>query len=185
MKEIVLRRQVLFNYVRDLHTEASNKVNWLDKDSNQAAKFLETLGNTRSAEFISLSNIIEKDQYVQELYKAIDLDNITDVAKQNKKDNVLKSLVNDFINGNAPDSFYPDGQKEGVWNTVSRNMVNASDGNIMVIAQDIDTNKVFYQTELEAIMKNDKITHVNGFEKSQFLKTWNRTDLTLEQKKIY
>ena len=171
-----------FRYVQDLHKDRESKINWLDRGSNQAAMFLNEFGDENTSESIALKGLLEKEAYIQDKLKAI-YEAVPESEHSEYKKAILDEEMTKLFRGEGPAHLYPDGKPEGAWDIGSRNLVNASEGNIMVITQDVDKGKVFYQTELEAIMKNDKITHINSVEKSFFLKTWNRSDLSLEQKK--
>ena len=60
-----------------------------------------------------------------------------------------------------------------VWRTASLRYIASASGNIHAFVDGADERSTFCTTELEAILKNPKITHINGAEKSLFSKTFS------------
>ncbi len=55
-----------------------------------------------------------------------------------------------------------------IWRTASVRYIEAASGNINAFVEGADERSTFCTTELAEIMKNQRITHVNGIEKDKF-----------------
>ncbi|MBR2273645.1 MAG: hypothetical protein IJ864_02285 [Alphaproteobacteria bacterium] len=56
-----------------------------------------------------------------------------------------------------------------IWHVASERYIKAASGNIHAFVEGADERSTFCTTELAEIMKNSKITHINGVEKRQFI----------------
>ena len=60
-----------------------------------------------------------------------------------------------------------------IWRIASARYIEAASGNIHAFVQDADERSTFCTTELQEIMKNPKITHINGIKKTVFARSFN------------
>lgn len=60
-----------------------------------------------------------------------------------------------------------------IWRIASSRYIKEASGNIHAFVDGADERSTFCTTELSEILKNPKITHINGVEKSLFSRTFN------------
>ena len=135
-----------------------NEIDKLTKDPK-----LRILNNTEAYKFLDK---IQDNKDFADAWKKI-------TGEKNPNFDNHSSPVGKFIGGEDPVNGKP--RKMGAWDIISKNFVKTTKGGeiVALVGNNAGTGRVFYQTELPELLKNENITKINGMDKTELVSKLN------------
>ncbi len=105
------------------------------------------------------------------MVRAIDKTDAANLINDKKFTNALERIFGSATSDEAIDFLYsPHGGTGGAWDIVSRRFVDDTAGEIVtLIGENANPDRIFFQTEWEAVKNNSNITTVNGVARDTFI----------------
>jgi len=94
----------------------------------------------------------------------------------------LRKELTEHFGGNpldrgTPSNTYYNQANGGAWDSVSKNFVESTQGHVVTLLGDnASTDRIFFQTELQAVRENPSITHIDGIEKQTLFNELNKLE---------
>lgn len=66
----------------------------------------------------------------------------------------------------------PDVERLKIWATASKRFIMAASGNVTAFVEKADPRSTFVSVELPLLLKNPRITQINGVDKTLFARQW-------------